>query len=183
MTNMVEPGLQQQPPNVLCFGTTKHRQKLYRWSNVATIHLASGYTKFHSYCTITNSDAYKENPLTRMEVDTSLISDSEDEESEPPTKEYEGRMDVDDQEWSPLTTMPPPPTKYNKEDTPLISDQPTKFNIDGPMQTKGTLPNIIEDEEERINETATAELLRRHHEMGHISFRKLQEMARQGVLP
>ena len=40
-------------------------------------------------------------------------------------------------------------------------------------------PNVIIDEEDQISETATAELLRRHHDMGHISFTKLQQMAQQ----
>ena len=44
-------------------------------------------------------------------------------------------------------------------------------------------PNIIIDEEDRIQETATAELLHRHHDMGHISFAKLQVMAGQRKLP
>ena len=40
-------------------------------------------------------------------------------------------------------------------------------------------PNVIIDEEDHIAETATAELLCCHYDMEHISFTKLQQMARQ----
>ena len=45
------------------------------------------------------------------------------------------------------------------------------------------IPTIITDEEDRITETPTAVLLRYHYDMGHISFAKLQQMAKQRVLP
>ena len=45
------------------------------------------------------------------------------------------------------------------------------------------VPNIITDEEDHITKTPTAELLHRHYDMGHISFAKLQQMAKQHVLP
>ena len=35
----------------------------------------------------------------------------------------------------------------------------------------------LDTDEDQISETATAELLCRHHDMGHISFAKLQQMA------
>ena len=44
-------------------------------------------------------------------------------------------------------------------------------------------PNVIIDEEDHIAETATAELLCCHYDMGHTSFTKLQQMARQRILP
>ena len=37
------------------------------------------------------------------------------------------------------------------------------------------------DEEEWQDETAVAELLQHHHNMGHLSFTKVQEMAKQGI--
>ena len=61
---------------------------------------------------------------------------------------------------------------------------PRSFNLDGPATTDVEhLPNIITDEEDRISKTPTAELLRYHYDMGHISFTKLQQMAKQRVLP
>ena len=57
--------------------------------------------------------------------------------------------------------------------------------------TKSKLPAVIEDdnisvvvdEEDRLKNTPEAELLMAHHQFQHISFSKLQEMARQGILP
>ena len=43
--------------------------------------------------------------------------------------------------------------------------------------------SIIIDEEERQKSMPEAELLMTHHPFQHISFSKLQEMARQGILP
>ena len=51
------------------------------------------------------------------------------------------------------------------------------------MDTSSPSPTIIVDEEEQQDETAVAELLRHHHNMGHLSFTKVQEMAKQGILP
>ena len=43
--------------------------------------------------------------------------------------------------------------------------------------------SIIIDEEDRQKSTPEAELLMAHHHFQHIFFSKLQEMARQGILP
>ena len=51
------------------------------------------------------------------------------------------------------------------------------------MDTPSPSPVIIVDEEERQDETAVAELLRHHHNMGHFSFTKVQEMVKQGIFP
>lgn len=44
-------------------------------------------------------------------------------------------------------------------------------------------PTIIEDEEDMIPQDASAELLRWHHQLGHISFKKLQLMSKANILP
>ena len=99
-----------------------------------------------------------------MEVESTIISD-DDEGSElhdTPSNE------VDEQnEWP------------NHDE----SDKPHLFQLDGPKtpDTPGTSPMIILDEEERQDETAVTELLRHHHNMGHLSFTKVQEMAKQGI--
>ena len=43
--------------------------------------------------------------------------------------------------------------------------------------------SILVDEEDRQASTPEAELLIAHYRFQHISFSKLQEMARQGILP
>ena len=42
---------------------------------------------------------------------------------------------------------------------------------------------VIHDEEDRQRNNDTAELLRMHQNFGHMSFTKLQVMAKQGVTP
>ena len=98
-----------------------------------------------------------------MEVDASLICD--DEESEK-NDQMDIEMDIDEmeKEWTISSNDP----------------SPQSFDLNGPMTTyMEDAPNVIRDEEDQILEMATAELLHRHHDMGHISFAKLQQMARQ----
>ena len=58
------------------------------------------------------------------------------------------------------------------------------FDTDGPSNLSTPKPAIVEEEEEDTQPTNNAEeLLRYHHQFGHISFLKLQLMAKIGVLP
>ena len=135
-------------------------------NNVATFHLATGYNAFHAYCASTNIDEYDSNPLLQMEVESTIICDDDDgsELHDTPSNE-EDELN----EW---------PQRDE-------SDKPRLFQLDGPQtpDTPGTSPTIILDEEERQEETAVAGLLRDHHDMGHLSFTKVQEMAKQGIFP
>ena len=139
-------------------------------NNVATFYMATGYQRFHDYCLMTNIEQYKSDLLTQMEVDVSLISDDEEsdwDEHEPTD------MDTD------TDAMTYEELKHTDEDP-----APRSFNLNGPMTLDlEHVPNIITDEEDRITKTPTAELLHCHYDMGHISFAKLQKMAKQRVLP
>ena len=42
---------------------------------------------------------------------------------------------------------------------------------------------LVQDEEDRVSTNDVSELLRYHHQFVHISFKKLQEMAKQGIIP
>ena len=119
---------------------------------------------------MTNIEQYETDPLTQMEVDASLISDNEE-------------SDQDDHEFNDMDTDTDAMTYEELKDTDQ-DPTPRSFNLDGPMTSDlEHVPNIIMDEEDRITETPTAKLLRRHYDMGHISFDKLQQMAKQRVLP
>ena len=135
-------------------------------NNVATFHLATGYNAFHAYCASTNIDEYDSDPLLQMEVKSTIISDDDDgsELHDTPSNE-EDELN----EW---------PQRDE-------SDKPRLFQLDGPQtpDTPGTSPTIILDEEEWQEETAVAGFLRHHHDMGHLSFTKVQEMAKQGIFP
>ena len=60
------------------------------------------------------------------------------------------------------------------------------FNVNGPTATSShlpePLPNIIPDEESRQPLSDMSQLLTLHHQYGHIPMRKLQEMAKQGII-
>ena len=129
-------------------------------NNVATFHLATGYNSFHAYCTSTNIDEYDRDPLLQMEVKSTIISD-DDEGSE--LHDTPSNEEDEQNEWP------------NNDEL----DKPCLFQLDGPksLDTTGTSPTIILDEEEWQDETAVAELLWHHHNMGHLSFTKVQEMA------
>ena len=135
-------------------------------NNIATFHLATAYNAFHAYCAATNIDEYDSDPLLQMEVESTIISDDDDgsELHDTPSNKED---------------------KQNEWPERDESDKPRLFQLDGPKtpDTLGTPPTIILDEEERQDETAVAELLRHHHNMGHLSFTKVQEMAKQGIFP
>ena len=139
-------------------------------NNVATFYMVMGYQRFHDYCLTTNIEQYESDPLTQMQVDASLISD--DEESDQDENEHTD-MDTDSD------------TKTSEESEHTEKDPvPRSFDLDGPTTMDlEQVPNIITDEEDRITETPAVELLRCHYDMGHISFAKLQHMAKQRVLP
>jgi len=65
-------------------------------------------------------------------------------------------------------------------DTPFIS-----INLDGPTNAQGkeTPSLVVNDEEDRQPTSDAAELLKLHHRFGHISFKRVQEMAKQGTVP
>ena len=109
---------------------------------------------------MTNLDECDSDPLTQMEVDAAMIRDGEESEQEHILDSI-GK----EEEWIPST-----------EESP----SPRTFDLNGPTTTMiEDAPNIVIDEEDQIQETGTAELLRHHHDMGHISFAKLQVMGRQ----
>jgi hypothetical protein len=79
----------------------------------------------------------------------------------------------------------------NKTGTKKGSPTPVEFNLNGPSMPDSeggkansitSKTNIITDEEDQ-QPSDLAELLMRHHQYGHISMRKLQEMARQDTIP
>ena len=73
------------------------------------------------------------------------------------------------------------------EDNPpelhLSPEQKGITTSDLPAVIENDDTSIIVDKEDRQESTPEAELLMAHHRFQHISFSKLQEMARQGILP
>jgi hypothetical protein len=71
-------------------------------------------------------------------------------------------------------------SKASTEKLPPTKEQPKTTDMDLPRTTN---VNIILDVEDRQPANDLTELLAIHHQFGHISMQKLQEMAKQGILP
>jgi hypothetical protein len=121
--------------------------------NVATFNLAAGYNRFSLYC-----QECKIN-LDQEDINPQLIADSATLIMDEPEEE---------------TTDP----EY-KVDAPKA----TSFDLDGPAYNNSSLPHIIEDEEERATTNVSAEFLRFHQKFNHCSPRRMQLLARSGVIP
>jgi hypothetical protein len=127
-------------------------------TNVATIRTAPGYTAYQSFCT---KAELQEDDTNALCYDSNLISDSEDErEVEEPESE----------------TKETP--EFYVRDSPLVTD----FRGTETMSSD-TLPVVIDDEEDQVPSNRSAEFLQWHHRLGHLSPKKMQLMARQGLLP
>ena len=153
-----------------------------RGSNVGTLYSHPGYNKYDIFCQAAAiSIADDRDPIA---LPAHLISDDEDDQQGP----------IEPQIGPPPVTLP----KQTKMIHRAITDQtpeetPRELHLSpGKMgMTTKNLPAIIEDEdssvivdeEDRQETTPEAELLMAHHRFQHISFFKLPEMARQGILP
>jgi hypothetical protein len=129
---------------------------LGKQDNVATFHLAPGYQKFSAFCAEAelNLDEEQHSPIICQPAGTVSDDDSEDAD------EYPDILDSDEDEASPMQTP---------------------FELDGPRGREA--PAIVEDEEDHQPTNLAAEMLRYHQKFGHTPFKKLQEMAKLGIIP
>ena len=145
-------------------------------NNVATFHLAPGFQKFDQFCTECKID-YDEEQVNPAVDEQPVVSDS-DEDEEEPTKLPWSLSSL----WSRRTGLPST-FQEGEPEKDLPTERPTDFNLNGPTIDNRPPPIVIEEEEDRQPTTATAELLQYHQRWGHISFRKLQIMAKRGIIP
>lgn len=134
-------------------------------SNVAMFSLLCRYDKFHTYCQTTNIniEEYINDPLTIEEVEAHSTKVSDEESKHGEMREHMTEDSEEEDSW---------PVKS-------FLTEPHKFNLDGKNTkrlSKGA-PTIIIDEEERLP-SHVAKLLQLHYDFGHLSFTKLQEMAK-----
>ena len=157
--------------------------------NVATFYLAPGYKQFGLFCQKCEIDYDKsqEEPLTTMPA--GIVSDDEgdldDDDDDVTTSEKISTpapaSPANGSFWSYLTrplprATPAPPTTH-------AHARNTTFDLDGATTNGAPTPVVIDEEEEKQATTAAQELLRYHHRFGHISFAKLQNMAKQNIIP
>jgi hypothetical protein len=123
-------------------------------NNIATFHTAPGYNKFEAY------EQELDNPI--IATPAQIVSDEEDDNKVHPGSHDSPPIDPEREEWcQPIRTT---------------------FDLDLKGSQQGR-PTIIKDEEDRQPTSTAAELLRYQHKFGHVSFAKLQEMAKTGTIP
>ena len=149
---------------------------------MGTLYSHPGYNKHDLFCqaaAITIAD-----DKDSIALPANLISDDEDKQQE----------NIEPQRGPPPITIPKKRERMQRaisEQTPEEALRELHLSPEQKGMTTKNLPAVIEDgdtsiivdEEDRQKSTAEAELLMAHHRFQHISFSKLQEMARQGILP
>jgi len=128
--------------------------------NVGTFHLATGYQAFQAFCIEAGFDDDDDhNPVC---FPSTVVSDDEGDDDSI-TPDLINRDDDDDE-------------------SVVLRSEPleTPFDI---TPDDITTEHVVEPDEEDKLENLSAQLLRLHHKHNHISFHKLQHMARRGILP
>ena len=153
-------------------------------SNVGTLYSHPGYNKYDLFCQeaeITIAD--DKNPIA---IPANLISDDEGNEesnTEPQIGPTPIVIPKEKHSNQGQGTSPKQTSKDNPRELHISPEQTGITTSDLPSVIEDNDTSIIVDEEDRQESTPEAELLMAHHRFQHISFSKLQEMARQGVLP
>jgi hypothetical protein len=153
-------------------------------TNVATFSLAPGFSKFEAFCVEADLLDHIGNP---MAIPSGIISDDEDDD-DADSVNSDARDASETEPWANASTRATPPA--NGEDQLKAAATPVEFNLNGPTTsaseggkaTSTSTINVITDKEDR-QPSDLAELLMLHHQYGHISMRKMQEMANQGTIP
>jgi Reverse transcriptase (RNA-dependent DNA polymerase) len=131
-------------------------------TNVATFPLAPDYKRYHAFCLQASVDDNNDELHPLCYPDASIAA---------------------------LAAQILPRDPFEDESDPE-GDRPaprqTTFSLDGPAGglSHSNQPIVIEDEEDRRElDNISAEFLRYHHKFNHASPLRIQELARQGVIP
>ena len=156
----------QRPPTAVAPEQTFHDKVILTWNkgqstktiplddlNVATFNLATGYSRYSLYCKEAKIDIDQDDLHPEIIAESAALIEDEEE----------------DQEVDP--------------DYHVTTPKATSFDLDGPQSTSQNAPVIIEDEEDRQVNNLSAEFLKYHHKFNHCSPRRMQLLARSGVIP
>ena len=128
-------------------------------NNVATFNLAPSYNAFQVFCQeagFDNANEYVDPIICESVVTDDESSDAENDAFEPTTTTRDFEPDQDSM----------------------------TFDLDGPSTTSiPEVPDVVPDEEDRVNENLPAMMLKLHQHFGHVSFAKLKKMAQAGTIP
>ena len=147
---------------------------------MGTLYSHPGYNKYDLFCHAADITIADDNDPIALPAN--LISDDEDND----------KRNTEHQIGPPPITLPKT-RHWNQEIMPEQTPEDNPHELHLSPESKGittkNLPSVIEeddnsrtkDEEDRQKSTPEVELLMAHHRFQHISFSKLQEMARQGI--
>ena len=162
----------QHPGKPIASSNTDHKRVKLHWhngsktvnidpeSNVATFYSAPGYKKFDLFCNEAEIDQDEDkNPLC---YDASMVSDDEESDDE---ADFGHSVEPEGDDY----TIHTPTSDEN--------------DLQGSKAASERKPVVEEDEVEQKQMRDEAELLQHHYRFGHTSFKKLQIMAKQGIIP
>jgi hypothetical protein len=121
---------------------------------------APGFTRFEAFCAEAGIDDDDSEPVS---FDTGLVSY---DDFDPREEDESLDPDLDDDE-----------DFLQQRESPITTD----FDLNGPAAANA--PDVVVDEEDVLPQDASAELLRWHHRLGHISPKKIRALAGLGILP
>ena len=153
-----------------------------RGSKVGTLYSHPGYIKYDLFCQA--ADIKITDDQDPIAVPSHLISDDEDKEENGTRPQIVPLpLSIPKKIHLSKTTPSPPPPEDKELD--LQDASPRELHLS--LESKGVIEDddtsVIVDEEDRQESTPKPELLMAHYRFQHISFYKLQEIARQGILP
>jgi len=137
----------------------------YKWTvpldpdetNIGTITTAPGYTQYHDFAAKMDEPeggGYDED----LTYEPRVISDDKDDGW---TDKNEMEVDKNEDRQDPVTA---------------------KFDLNGPRQSRDT-EDVDANEEDCMPQDTSAEFLRWHHQLGHLSPKKIKILSKIGVLP
>ena len=134
------------------------RVPLSKDSNVATFHLATGYTRYDDFCM-----------QAQLDEDTLIPSDEA-----PMCKEVAEAAEIGVWSKDLHGKFLQGPDQFD-EDKPEPREEPTQFDLG--------FDETVELNDNQREQDPSMGLLKIHQQFGHSSFKKLQWMAKQGILP
>ena len=131
-------------------------------TNVANIHMAPGYNKYSQYC---QQAEIIDNATSDRCIIISNTAEIERSKATEHTKDEVQRTGSDKNLWK------------QKPEKPQACD----FDLNGPNNPERK--HNGQNQHQEVMSKTTQNMLKIHHRMGHIPFRKIQMMAKEGSLP
>jgi hypothetical protein len=141
---------------------------LSKSTNVATYPLAPGYKRYDMYCHEVGITTTADDADMVRDITVPIISDDEDDNSVTPNAGT-GSEEQRDERWAPK------------------DPQTCAFNINGPIINQDNITSTSrENTSHQAQDTMSKDMqdmMKLHQRLGHISFHKIRELAKQGALP